>query len=411
MRAPKVRYCPYCAERLAPGASVCPMCGRAADGEGNENGCPRQPRSQRLLSGAVSLLFAAALLFSVALLPILNRTPRERFIKYNFHVIPEPAAAGTYTLTASSDDPALSAYLRGSRITLKYALQRRGFILNLGLDLMSSPVLSAALTFDAPVIGAYVPQLKDVYYTADLTKLLDNLGFILPEETMTRPPSVTRMISIVARYRSVFRSFVREEELEFEEDVPVTLASGEEITADLYTFTPSPRALRSMLRELSWTLDEDRDMLELFTYFADLGGSGIPGKKGREALLELSDFFYDNADSWSRLLDTPLTWTIAAKDGAVRNLTAVWGDLTLILEPVGDGVDILCRHPAAPFLEGITFHLGYAPGNTASVPDAVREDITDYSLLRLLSLARELSDNVGADITYAFGDILEILGL
>lgn len=415
MKKPRYRYCPRCAERLAPGAALCPMCGTSLpserDGEGGaateEAGASR---GRSALFGGLIAAFTALLLFSIVVLPLLTRALPDRFIACQAALIPAPGASGSLILTAGSDDPVLSDYLRGSRVTLRYSTGRDGLLLTAGLDLMSSPVLSAALSYDDPVLGVCLPQLKDVTYTADLPALLDNFGFILPDPD-TPAPTRAQIAAVLARCAAVLAHAVTVDDLTLEKAVPVVLMDGREVTADLYTFTPSPSAVRDALRELADALDSDEDMLAVLTYLADLDGAVFPARKGREGLLAVSDILYDNADAWAEFFAEPLVWTLAVEKGQAREIRLARGDFILTLNPGEDGLFIKISCPWLFFLEGVTFRLVYTPGDGPEAPDSPREDLTDCSLPRLLTLVRELADNVGGDILYAFGDILDILGI
>ncbi len=402
MKRSGYRYCPRCAERLAPGAEACPMCGADVPAERVLSAGARWAR-------VLPVLFALALLFALWPLPALTRTPEEKFIDYNLSLLPELSPAGSFTLTAVSDDPALQTYLRGSAVTLKYSAGLEGFALDAGVTLMASPILSAALTLEGTRLGAYVPQIKDVYYTVDLPVFLDRMGLVPDDEPVADPPSPAAYMAVAGRYWSLLTSLVSPEDLDLSEDVPVTLSTGEELTCDVYTFTPSPRALRRVLREAADTVETDRDLLAILAYASR---SDTPTHDARQTRKQLSDALYAQADAWSRALDEPLTWTLAVRRGEVAAVTIARGDFALTLEPRDGALDILLRHPDLAFLEGMVFRLRYTPGDGPAAPEpAGEEDITRYSLPRLLSLARELEDNVGADIIYAFGDILEVLGL
>lgn len=378
------------------------MCGAPAPDARAESAGTRWAR-------ALPLLFALALLFTLWPLPALTRTPEETFISCNLSLLPELAPSGSFTLTAASDDPALQTYLRGSAVTLKYSAGLDGLVLDAGVTLMASPLLSAALTLEGTRLGAYVPQLKDVYYTVDLPAFLDRLGLIPRSDPVADAPGPGSYVAVVNRYWSLLTSLVNDEDLDFAEDVPVTLSTGEELTADVYTFTPSPRALRQVLRDAADAVDTDRDLLAILAYASR---SDAPTGEARRTLRKLSDTLYEEADAWSQTLAEPLTWTLALRRGQVAAVTIAQGDFSLTLEPRDGALDIFIRHPDLPFLEGIAFRLRYTPGDgPAALEPAGSEDITRYSLPRLLALARELTDNVGADVTYALGDILDILGL
>lgn len=402
MKLSRCRYCLRCAERLPPGAQVCPMCGAPAPDVRAESAGTRRAR-------ALPLLFALALLFTLWPLPALTRTPEEKFISCNLSLLPELAPSGSFTLTASSDDPALQTYLRGSAVTLQYSAGLDGLVLDAGLTLMASPVLSAALTLEGTRLGAYVPQLKDVYYTVDLLAFLDRLGLIPQSAPVADAPGPGSWAAVLDRYWTILTSLVNDEDLDFAEDVPVTLSTGETLTADVYTFTPSPRALRRVLRDAADAVETDRDLLAILAYASR---SDTPTHDARRTLRKLSDTLYEEADAWSQTLTDPLTWTLALRRGQTAAVTIARGDFSLTLEPRDGALDILIRHPDLPFLEGIAFRLRCTPDDgPAALEPAGSEDITRYSLPRLLALARELTDSVGADITYAFGDILDILGL
>ncbi len=402
MKKSASRYCPRCAERLAPGAEACPMCGAAVPAERVLSAGARWAR-------VLPLLFALALIFTLWPLPALTRTPEEKFIAYNLSLLPELAPAGSFTLTADSDDPDLRTYLRGSAVALRYSAGPEGLVLDAGLTLMASPVLSAGLTLEGTRLGVYAPQLKDVYYTVDLPVFLDRMGLLPQTNPAVDAPDPERWIAVIDRVWSLFTSLVDEEDLDVAEDVPVTLSAGETVTADVYTFTPSPRALRRVLREAADAVETDEDLLAILAYSSQ---SRDPAEDARRKLSDLSDALEEKADALPETFREPLTWTLAVRRGEVAAVTVTRGDFALTLEPRDGALDILIRHPDLPFLEGTALRLRYTPGDgPAAWEPADTEDITRYSLPRLLALARELMDSVGADAAYAFGDILEILGL
>lgn len=404
-------YCPHCAERLAPGTAVCPMCRAPLPAPSDLPEGPAAP----VLRNILPPLFCVLVILSLVVLPGIPVTATGRFLAWHLSFLPEVSDAGDVIISASCADPALSDYLRGSSLALKYRTGRGGTVLNACVTLMESPVLTAALTWDFPTVGIAIPQLADKYYTADLPAFMDNLGLRAPEEISSPAPTVAQITSIVRRYFSIAFSVVKSEDLEVKRDVRVTLASsGEEITADLYTYKPSPQALRSALRRVSDELDRDGDMLDLFTYAAELFGSGIPARDARRGLYDLSEYIYEHADTWSEALETPLTWTLAVEDGRARFVTFTRGGITLALElEPGEPytLAVTCRDPDLPMLEGITVFIRLVPDDTAKAPTLPREEITDYSVLQLLGLAKELRDNVGEDILDIIDDIVDLLGI
>ncbi len=444
MGAPKNRYCPRCGERLSPEAESCPMCALPVP--------PRKVRRRRVTL-FVKLLIPAAVLLTVAaavLLPRLLLTDAQRFVKLQKDLLLEPVlsalrasgpkkGAGTaLTLTAESADPILGDYLRGTCAELAFSSGEGELAVRAEVTLMASPILSAGVTRDGPVFGVWASPLADRYYTADLPKLLGRFGVELPDRPETPAPDGRLAARLLERYFDLAASLVREDNLTVEKDARIRFVStGETADVTLYTFTPSAGAARELLRLLADAVEEDEDLLEVFAYYQELRGSGAAERAARRDLLALSDLLYELSGAPFPEGEA-LRWTLASAAGLPRQIVVSRGafaltleltfrdgeptfylgaepwDVSLELSPApaeNGGVELrfTLSAPEARVLEDTVFTLRVRSCGLVSPPELEREDITDYSVIRLLALAREIGESAEEGLREILGGIPDIL--
>ena len=410
-------------------------------------------RSRRRIPLFVKLLISAAVLLTVAaavLLPRLLLTDAQRFVKLQKDLLLEPVlsalrssgskkGAGTaLTLTAESTDPVLGDYLRGTCAELAFSSGEEELAVRAEVTLMASPILSAGVTCDGPVLGVWASPLADRYYTADLPELLDRFGVELPDRPETPAPDGRLAARLLERYFDLAASLVREDSLTVEKDARIRfLSTGGTADVTLYTFTPSAGAARELLGLLADAVEEDEDLLKVLAYYHELLGSGMAERAARRDLLALSDLLYELSGAPFPEGET-LRWTMASAAGIPRQIVLSRGDFALTLEltfrdgeptvflgaepwdvslelsPVpaeNGGVELrfTLSAPEARLLQDTVFTLRVRSCVPVLPPDLEREDITDYSLFRLLALAREIGESAEAGLREILSGIPDIL--
>ena len=372
-------FCPNCGERVEPGTAFCPNCGTPIARQSPPTPAPKAAKSGGKIAGIIAAVVAAAavVVLAIVFLPKLFVSDADRFVDYQTDKVIDPALKAVqtafdtvgevgesklstdFTLTASVDNKDVNEILEDSSVVLKVDVDGESAILNAEVNVMGSKLLSGALTYDKGVLGFYLPEADDTYYTVDVMELLDNLGIeITTMDDFTMPDiSGADVVALMEDYLEIVFSVVNEDNLEVEknENVRYSYLSGK-FKGTVYTFTPRAEDVEEMIEKLADHLEKDKKLKNLILEFVNsdsfaalLEEEGIDPEDVEDELddllEELADELRDVAeDLGEEVEDADFTWTLAMEGKTVRVVSLSWKDywgdeMAYVYECKGDDRD------------------------------------------------------------------------
>ncbi|HIT66692.1 MAG TPA: zinc-ribbon domain-containing protein [Candidatus Merdisoma merdipullorum] len=287
----EVNFCFNCGEKLEGDMEFCPNCGmNLRTGEGGEvkirkKGNPsdilkglRLPGGRRPKKVAAAAVICLAAFFVVRLAGTVFASPAKRFVSYQEKTLQTrivdglARAAETFnlythlstdiTLTASSGKQEVDRYLEDSAIELKVALGEDSALVNGGLTLLGSQVMTAALTYDKGVAGFYIPELSDTYYTVDLAGL-DGYFVSSIGELKNKEIPVNALRKLANKYIGLILDTADEDNVTLSEEKTFRQEElREDVKGKTYIFEPSAEDIEGLMLKLADTIENDRDLRE-----------------------------------------------------------------------------------------------------------------------------------------------------
>lgn len=351
-------FCINCGERLEPGSAFCINCGApvhqapapAAEPVQGAQKPPADPkaRKRKRTIAAVAAAAVVVVVAGVLVIPALFSSPAKQFVSLQQELFLDRALTaledgldtfGTgqfssdLTLTASTDNSAINEYLQDSSIGLKLDLDRNALQADAAITLMGSPILSGYLSYDQGRLGFYLPEIRDTYYTMDLSQTVRNLsGQQVDLSGLTLPQlSGKEWRSLAQSYLDLVCAVVTEENVTVEKDVSISLPQlGETLTGTRYRFQPKAGDVENMLRTLARNLREDDTLRELIldavnpdmltqAFGSDIFQGYDLETQLDEALLELADELEQYAaDIGREVEESGFTWDLYLEGKEIR---------------------------------------------------------------------------------------------
>ncbi len=360
-----MRTCPNC-QNSVPDGAYCPTCGYMFP---DFAGASRSKVKRRRVRALLAVFFAAAALCLFIFLPRpgFESIQRSQLLDPALKLLGGAADRGELSadleLTAGCDDFLISRLLRGSAAVLKLQLEDGGALINAGLTVMGSEVLTGYATYRDGALGFALPQADGKYYE----------GAKLP---LPKPDASSFREKTRACLDILFDAVN-------DENLTVTKENG----LTRYVFAPSEAELEAMVlalgdelgiglvppESLTWTLEASWIRLKAVTVEAggvtvriEPDGLSLPGTvtgPGFDASFELNG-------------ELPLS-----------------ASLTLDGDPLGVGID------------GLTLDLTATTPSTAKEPEGELVDISGYNILEVIKLAEGLVSKLTGDILGEFGGI------
>lgn len=353
-----MKNCPNCGASVADGARFCQNCGAALtpapapsapggnsgpvlNGQPVDGTAPRKKGGKAGIIAAIAAAVAALVAAGVLLVPRLFRSPVKEFVAYQQEAVAAPLLAfleskvdiggdqvqpvsTDMTLTMDTGDAELNSYLENTSLALKVDAAGDSFLLNGELNLMGSPVLSAAATYEEGQFGFCLPELDEHYYVMDANALLSRLTG--EEADLSQPPKLSgkEWAALIRAYLDIANSVITKENVTLEKRQEFTLTEvGGFCTGDVYTFQPTAADVETAINKLAGRLEGDQDLRSLIlslvdeeTLMAALDGSY---DSLDDALADAVDYLRTNAARMGKgLEDGGFTWTLYVEDKAVR---------------------------------------------------------------------------------------------
>lgn len=279
----KKTFCYNCGERLEEGSVFCPNCGtNLKEDIQKKNNIEAKEVSSGIKNyfkfskaKKIGILFVAIVVLSVVCLAnTVLKSPDKKFIEYQKDLLLESGIKNVVaitekynnltnlstdiTLTGKSTDNYIDNYLRDSSITLKTNLDKNNILLNANLNLKGSNVLNGTITYDDGVLGFYVPEVEDKYYSINTKDLpvLDGLsGFEIPEidnDTLSK---------LVKNYFEILLTVVNKENVSISKNQSIYLNYlSETVEGDIYTFEPTEADIENVLLKFADEIEKDEDL-------------------------------------------------------------------------------------------------------------------------------------------------------
>lgn len=367
-------FCPNCGERIEADTVFCPNCGaNTQTGEAASVGVgvlgttqPKKPVSHRLV-GIVAIVAAVVVVIAgVAFAGKLFQSPADVFVasqreflmtegveqlvaladQYNSYV----SLSTDIVISAEADSNEAMEYLEDSLLALKLNVDRQSFLLNADLTVMGSSLLKGSVTYNAGILGIYLPEADPTYYTMDLSTLMETYGgvsgFDLSKLEIPEIPSST-LNKLGKLYIDVVLGAVNKDNVTRSDKDKIRLEQlGKSVEGKLYVFEPTAEDLEAMLLKLADTIEKDKELRNFVNTV--LGGNKefldevLDFDTEREldnALLDAADSLRDNAESMADALERAgFTWTlgvsgdrvclqkIGVKDGEEFFVYESWGE-------------------------------------------------------------------------------------
>ena len=367
-------FCPNCGERVEAGNPFCPNCGASLTPKPAP--APKGAKTNRLIGmGLVAAVVIAVAVLAVTVLPNLFKSDADRFVDYQEELFAQPMfammetavnAAGEakfssdLTLTAKVDDRTINSYLKDSSVLLKVDAKADSAIVNGELTVMGSKLLTGTVTYDRGVLGFYLPEADDTYYTVDLKELLYDLGLDMELENLELPDvSGKEVRALIEDYLDIAASVITKDNLKVEKGKTVRYATlGGRFEGAVYTFMPEAEDLEEMIGKLADHLEGDKKLRKLImevlasdAFAAVLEEEGIDLDDFEDdlddAIYDLADRLRDQAEDIGEAVeDAGFTWTLAMEGKNVRQIylyvTDRWGEQGILYEAKGmdsDGME------------------------------------------------------------------------
>lgn len=379
-----MNQCPNCGQSVAEGTKFCPNCGaaqpsappRTVPGQAVSSGsilngqpvsaqaAPPEKKGRRTgLIAAIAAVVVAALAAGALLVPRLFRSPAKEFVAYQQEAVAAPLLAfleskvdlggarakpvsTDMTLTMDTDFDEIKPYLENTSLAFKVDSGKDSFLLSGEINLMGSPVLSGAATYEKGMFGFYLPELDENYYVMDVDALLSRLTGQESDLGEAKAPEFSgkEWAALIRAYLDIANSVITKENVTLEKGQEFTLSEvGGFCTGDVYTYCPTAADVETVLNKLAGHLDGDQDLRSLLLKLADEETlmAALDGGYDSldEALAEAADYLRTNAARAGKAVeDSGFTWTLYVEDKAVRMVRWETRDGAAVWEATEDGV-------------------------------------------------------------------------
>ncbi len=252
------------------------------------------------------------------------------------------------TLTAQyTGDDTISGYLDGTSIDLKMDIKEDAALLGLNFVLRNNPIVSGILSYEDGVAGILVPEVAESWYTMDLVKFLENnaQGEEIPDLSKFTTPKfpAASIREAFTGYLDTILTAVTDDNTVKTENTSFALSlTGENVTGDVYTVTPTAKDLEAMLLKLADQLENDTQLvaimdeyygstMELFDESALQSGEKTMAQQLDEALDEAAASLRKDAKDIAAALEAEhFTWTLrtAGKKTCCQAISADSGEVS-----------------------------------------------------------------------------------
>lgn len=348
-----MRTCPDCGRELAPGEKRCPLCGAAvpepvppalgetldeladqavpsSEGSLSEGGTSpavaeeTKPRRRAVVFVPIAVACAVVLGLAVWLVSGLLKSPDKGFLAAHWSLFRSiaqtelapfiPDAAETVNadmlLTAQLDHSvgATAAVLNNAALRVQAEGGKDGGILTAALELGENTVLEATVTGNKDgILGFYIPQLSETYYTMDYVQFAENNGG--GQSAVNDTPAAGAWGRMLKTYGGILGGMINKENVTKQKGTFTSFYLPEaQYPGTAYVFTPTAEELETMFTQLADALEEDETLHALFNARA-YGDGDDPLDKLVDALRA------DGEEAARSIADSGFTWTIRTGKG------------------------------------------------------------------------------------------------
>lgn len=257
-------------------------------------------------------------------------------------------------------DQQVSELLNDSALVLKVDLSKTSAKLGGELILQGNSAFAGTVLYDKGTVGFQIPQVSDAYYTADLTRLVENLTGERVEglDSIELPQVPEKELKKVAKtYMDILSQAVTQESVTSKEDTfRLERLPGRRVEGTAYIYQPIAQDVEDMLYDLADQVEKDEDLRALVDKF--LGGNvtwinALLAENGDdldtildEGLERWAENLQDNAAYYAQELeDSGFTWTLwVGKGGVYKGEVAVNGDSSLCYERTENGFALWTKY-------------------------------------------------------------------
>ncbi|MCI8423401.1 MAG: zinc ribbon domain-containing protein [Lawsonibacter sp.] len=326
-----MKLCPSCGERLSAGVESCPNCGAAVKK-------PPQKRGRGPVLALAAAVLALAVFAGAKLLPGLLTPPDRAFVAcHQALLLPVLARleegmdawnnaqlSTDLTITADVGNLEVQPFLKGSALSLRVEADRRHIVLNGGLDLVGSRILSWDFTYDRQTVGFRLPQADNVYYTLDVLDLFSRMSGMELAPEQLEPPELSgeEWRALAQTYLDLVYTVVNKDNVTVEKRQPVTprclMSRDGSFQGTVYTFTPRAGDVEAMLRKLADCMEQDEALRTLITIRT---GISDPAELDEEIGQAAQTLRERAAGMGQDVEDSGFTWTLALEGKKIRQIS------------------------------------------------------------------------------------------
>ncbi len=274
----------------------------------------------------------------------------KKFLQYNAQVITDHYIKNyqTYaekvekkdistdiTITADTDMDEINTYLDGSAITLKVKGDQENLssVVELGVNVMGSELLTGDVTFEDGKLGFYLPSLDENYYVADADTFLSTITgedityfqSIMDQKGKTAL-TTKETVEMAQAYLDIAYQIATKSNVKQEKNVDISTASMGDFKGTLYTCTPTGEDMSNMLNALADRYENDEQLKSIFGIIEEMSeyNDQVLGSYGSSS--QIADAFEDSVEELRDLADSALeefeegdfVWTVGVENGKTR---------------------------------------------------------------------------------------------
>ena len=367
--APEYVFCAHCGEKVVKGSKVCPNCGAAIEalapqvvnppfkkGGAAASKTPAHKRNRTVGIVAVALV-VVLLIVGVSIVRGLFSSPASKFIQIQQEYFVDPVVAeaeklidiyfsGNFSsdmlLTGSTDSDWINSFLKDSAISLSISQSKDSSLLNAGLTVMGSKVLTGTVTLDDDKLGFQLPELDTNYYVADLNAVMDFLDTYAGISSTSDDYEPLKLDSkqlekIAGNYVKILSTAVSKDSLTVEKKSSTTLPYlHESVTGTRYVFQLKAKDITKMCEKLADQLEKDKDIRDLYSQILNSGALALASQASNidmtesefdQSLKDAASEIRDNAEEIGEAVeDIGFKWTLLADGKDVRMVQIDTGD-------------------------------------------------------------------------------------
>lgn len=373
-------FCHNCGEKIGADTMFCPNCGTNIKVAPKKSaGLPSVKKFINPKTIGIAAVGVVAIL-CVVLVSSLLRSPAKAFVSYQKELIfdsvmPNVVEFGDeynsrgqlstdITLTARADNDDLNDYLEDSSVVLKADLKQDALLLNAELTLMGSKMLDGTLNYDKDVLGIYVPQLDDTYYTMN-TSNIDNvfgLDNSYDLQGLEIPKVDTKTLSSLAEcYTDIVLGAVNKKNVRVSDKKSFRLDQlRTTLDGKVYIFEPTQEDIEEMLLKLADTIETDEELRGFVTSFLGANIDLINSvndtdveEELEDSLLDAAEYLRDNSSRIAREAEREeFRWILGVNDGKVCMDRIELNDGEQVFAYERDGNDCICYYSSYDNIQG-----------------------------------------------------------